>query len=208
MISQIIPVSYLETIKARIKEIITNELTNQKTLSTGSAVPAVIKYNQQLLTFFKSTVLNIYCDRFQQLNEDELNGIVINVSKEDDSKGSTAKSQVTTTFTIDVVADALTDVLANETVQRISSSIRHIFLTPLYVRLGFDTGEMFIRSVRVTGRTFYVPESNDANNLTGVSIGLEVQYDEKIIQGVPVVLERNDSTIAQRFSIKTETEVD
>jgi len=213
MISQIIPISYMETIKDRIKLIITDELTNQKTLSTGSAIPAVAKYNQQLTTFWTGSALNIFKDRFQPLNEDTLNAIVINVVKETDSEGSTSKTQATATFSIDVMGDANSgsqagDENINETLQRISSTIRHIFLTPLYVRLGFDTGEMFIRSVRVKERTFYIPETNDANHLTGVSLSLEVEYDEKIIQGVPVVLKSNDTTFAQRFKLKTETEVD
>ena len=211
MINQIIPKSKLEIIKDRIKLIITNEMTAQKVLATASAVADDIAYKEMLETFWNGDNLNIFKDRFQELQSEEYNAIIINPLEERDENGTLRITKPESTFAIDFLARAKSDdnkrgdEAVNELLQRVSGVIRMVFLTATYMRLGFDTTDKFIRRQNITSRKFYVPNSNDSDHVSGVTLTLQVDYDEEIIQSVPIILKGNDS-ILSNFTIKTDTE--
>ncbi len=211
MINEVIQKSTMELIKDRIVLIITNELTNQLALTASSTDPDEIAYREQLLTFWNSkSVLNIFRDRFQTLQPEEYNAIIVNVVQERDENGSNALTKPESEFAIDFLVRAKSedgkrgDLKSNEILQRISSTVRMVFLTAIYMRLGFDT--KFIRRQNVLSRKFYVPESNDSDHISGVTLTLQVDYEESIIQSTPVILKGNDSKLADRFTITTDTE--
>lgn len=211
MINVVIPKSKMELIKDRIVLIITNELTNQVALTESSTDPEKMEYNEQLKTFWNSKGdLNIFQDRFQSLQPEEYNAIVVNVVQETDNSGSNALTKPESEFAIDFLVRAKSDndkrgdLKSNEILQRISSSVRMVFLTAIYMRLGFDT--KFIQRQNVLSRKFYVPESSDSDHISGVTLTLRVDYDESIIQSVPVILKGNDSKLAGRYTITTDTE--
>jgi len=211
VINQIIPKSKLEIIKDRIKLIITNEMTAQKVLATASAVADDIAYKEMLETFWNGDNLNIFKDRFQELQSEEYNAIIINPLEERDENGTLRITKPESTFAIDFLARAKSDdnkrgdEAVNELLQRVSGVIRMVFLTATYMRLGFDTTDKFIRRQNITSRKFYVPNSNDSDHVSGVTLTLQVDYDEEIIQSVPIILKGNDS-ILSNFTIKTDTE--
>lgn len=212
MINQIIPKSKLEIIKDRIKLIITNEMTAQKVLATASAVADDIAYKEMLETFWNGDNLNIFKDRFQELQSEEYNAIIINPLEERDENGTLRITKPESTFAIDFLARAKSDdnkrgdEAVNELLQRVSGVIRMVFLTATYMRLGFDTTDKFIRRQNITSRKFYVPNSNDSDHVSGVTLTLQVDYDEEIIQSVPVILKGNDTILSDSFNINTDTE--
>jgi len=212
VINQIIPKSKLEIIKDRIKLIITNEMTAQKVLATASAVADDIAYKEMLETFWNGDNLNIFKDRFQELQSEEYNAIIINPLEERDENGTLRITKPESTFAIDFLARAKSDdnkrgdEAVNELLQRVSGVIRMVFLTATYMRLGFDTTDKFIRRQNITSRKFYVPNSNDSDHVSGVTLTLQVDYDEEIIQSVPVILKGNDTILSDSFNINTDTE--
>jgi len=212
VINQIIPKSKLEIIKDRIKLIITNEMTAQKVLATASAVADDIAYKEMLETFWNGDNLNIFKDRFQELQSEEYNAIIINPLEERDENGTLRITKPESTFAIDFLARAKSDdnkrgdEAVNELLQRVSGVIRMVFLTATYMRLGFDTTDKFIRRQNITSRKFYVPNSNDSDHVSGVTLTLQVDYDEEIIQSVPVILKGNDTILSDIFNINTDTE--
>ena len=211
MINVIIPKSKLELIKDRIELIISNEMTSQKALATASVDPLDIPYKEALESFWSDGTLNLFKDRFQELQPEEYNAIIVNALEEKDENGSPRTTKPDSTFAIDFLARAKSeddkrgDEVVNEILQRVSGAIRMVFLTATYVRLGFDTTDKFIRRQNVTNRKFYVPNSNDSEHISGVTLTLQVDYDEQIIQSVPIILKGNDSVLSN-FTIKTDTE--
>lgn len=187
-------------------------MTAQKVLATASAVADDIAYKEMLETFWNGDNLNIFKDRFQELQSEEYNAIIINPLEERDENGTLRITKPESTFAIDFLARAKSDdnkrgdEAVNELLQRVSGVIRMVFLTATYMRLGFDTTDKFIRRQNITSRKFYVPNSNDSDHVSGVTLTLQVDYDEEIIQSVPVILKGNDTILSDSFNINTDTE--
>ena len=135
---------------------------------------------------------------------------MINVTRESNQNGSIGgKRLVSLEFTIDVVGQAKGNninfggVRNNQILQRISGVIKQILMAGEYSSLGMDAGTITHKEIQT--RTFYAPNSQDANNLNGIETILLVELDENNIQKQALQLMGNNSQIGTtgRFSINT-----
>lgn len=194
--------SLQETLKLKIAEIITLELTEQRATAEG-------EYKDFLDTLWNSeNQFNIFIDRFTPLDASELNAIVITPEKVVYENGSTRTSQNTAFYYIDVVGDSATtdneigDVKCNRTIQRINGVIIAILNKAKYARLDLAPGT--ISSKKWIETIFYRPNPDTSAYPNAVTSRLEIEYDENKIMEVPVNLLKNSTDISGRFSILTE----
>lgn len=211
MIDGVLTKSGAELIKIQIGLILLNEITEQRRLATGSIVPETVEYKSFLDTFFDSgNALNLFVDRFNPLDQTEYNGIVLNLTKETIGDYSAKSERCTANYTIDVIcasgdsSSVNGDVIATQIAQRISGAIKKIFNHTLYCRLGLTAG--IISSKKIEDRNFYIPNTNDVENITGCSLNLKVEFDEFAISNSVILLSRNSTTFESngRFSLQTE----
>ncbi len=202
MIDVVIGNTGLATVRDKLAYIITTELTNQRSLATGT-------YKTQLDTFWNANnELNIFVDRNIPLDPSELNGIVIAPVKETNDNGSQVRTQVTAEFNIFFPGESNEenpDTDINKTLERISGVVKNILNSGVYVTLGFNQG--FIASRKVTERSFFIPISNDSQSLNGVTLTVMVEYDEQHYLKNPVELLGNTTTTG-RYKIITDYEVE
>lgn len=202
MIETVISNTGLATVRDKLAYIITTELTNQRSLATGT-------YKEQLDTFWNAdNELNIFVDRNIPLDPSELNGIVIVPVRETNENGSQVRTQVTSEFNIFFPGESNEenpDTDINKTLERISGVVKNILNSGIYVTLGFNPG--FIASRKVTERSFFIPVSNDSQSLNGVTLTVMVEYDEQHYLKNPVELLGNTTTTG-RYKIITDYEVE
>ena len=217
MIETIIPKTGLETIKLVIADIVTNELTNQRTLAGATitpelpAVPYIADpvYLEELESFFASDgSLNLFIDKFNPVDDTEMNCILINPTRDTFENGSEKRMMAVAFYSIEVLAgseaedDEEADAKTNRIIQRISGAIKSILQSPLYVRLGLAAGTISHRQVKE--RAFYTPQTNEAQSYNGALISFEVEYDENSVNNIPTdLLEKNISSVNGKYRIDT-----
>ena len=217
MINTIIPKTGLETIKLVIANIITTELTNQKTIAgttitpTPPATPYIADpvYLDELESFWGSDGhLNLFVDRLNPADETEMNCILINPVRDTFENGSEKRMLATASYSIEVLGQAETDsgetgdAKTNRIIQRVSGAIKGILQSPVYVRLGLSAGTISHRQVKE--RSFYRPNANEAQNFNGCNLTFDVDYDEIAVNNIPVgLLEKNISSINGKYRIDT-----
>lgn len=207
MFDKLITKTNTEVLIAKMKTFLFAEIENQKTLAeTAEDTETYAALN----SFYNSEgELNFFTNRFEQVQEAELNAIIINPETEDTNNQNAQRLNYDTTLKIifqgDVETTGETEEAVNKYINRVSGIVKQILISPHY-----QTAEHYgvnFCSLKVSNRSFFVPISQDSNYYNNVVITVTITHNENTIKNSPIALETTTAVIGQpnaEYQLKTE----